>query len=44
VVDDIVTTGATMAAVTSRLGEAHVQVTGAAVLAATQLRVARAGR
>jgi predicted amidophosphoribosyltransferase len=44
VVDDIVTTGATMAAVTSRLREAQVPVTGAAVLAATQLRVARAGR
>ncbi|HEY7273747.1 MAG TPA: ComF family protein [Actinoplanes sp.] len=44
VVDDIVTTGATMAAVTSRLGEAQVQVTGAAVLAATRLRAARAGR
>jgi predicted amidophosphoribosyltransferase len=44
VVDDIVTTGATMAAVTSRLREAQVQVTGAAVLAATQLRAARAGR
>ena len=44
VVDDIVTTGATMAAVTSRLREAQVQVTGAAVLAATRLRVARAGR
>jgi len=38
VVDDIVTTGATLAAVTSRLREANVQVTGAAVLAATQLR------
>jgi predicted amidophosphoribosyltransferase len=44
VVDDIVTTGATMAAVTSRLREAQVQVTGAAVLAATRLRVTRAGR
>jgi predicted amidophosphoribosyltransferase len=44
VVDDIVTTGATMAAVTSRLGEAQVQVTGAAVLAATRLRAARADR
>lgn len=43
VVDDIVTTGATMAAVTSRLGEAQLQVTGAAVLAATRLRTARAG-
>jgi predicted amidophosphoribosyltransferase len=38
VVDDIVTTGATMAAVTARLGEANMQVAGAAVLAATQLR------
>jgi predicted amidophosphoribosyltransferase len=38
VVDDIVTTGATLAAVTSRLGEANMQVTGAAVLAATRLR------
>jgi predicted amidophosphoribosyltransferase len=38
VVDDIVTTGATLAAVTGRLGEANVQVTGAAVLAATRLR------
>jgi predicted amidophosphoribosyltransferase len=44
VVDDIVTTGATMAAVTSRLREAQVQVTGAAVLAATRLRSVRAGR
>jgi predicted amidophosphoribosyltransferase len=44
VVDDIVTTGATLAAVTSRLGEAQVQVTGAAVLAATRLRAARADR
>jgi predicted amidophosphoribosyltransferase len=43
VVDDIVTTGATLAAVTSRLGEANVQVTGAAVLAATQLRKAVPG-
>jgi len=43
VVDDIVTTGATMAAVTSRLEEAQVRVTGAAVLAATRLRAARAG-
>ena len=41
VVDDIVTTGATLAAVASRLGEADVQVNGAAVLAATQLRRAR---
>ena len=38
VVDDIVTTGATLAAVTGRLAEANVQVTGAAVLAATRLR------
>jgi predicted amidophosphoribosyltransferase len=38
VVDDIVTTGATLAAVTGRLEEANVQVAGAAVLAATQLR------
>lgn len=38
VVDDIVTTGATLAAVTGRLEEANVQVTGAAVLAATSLR------
>ena len=38
VVDDIVTTGATLAAVTGRLGEANMQVTGAAVVAATQLR------
>ncbi|MEV4345135.1 phosphoribosyltransferase family protein [Actinoplanes sp. NPDC049596] len=38
VVDDIVTTGATLAAVTGRLEEAEMQVTGAAVLAATQLR------
>jgi predicted amidophosphoribosyltransferase len=38
VLDDIVTTGATLAAVTARLNEADVQVTGAAVLAATQLR------
>jgi predicted amidophosphoribosyltransferase len=38
VVDDIVTTGATMAAVAGRLREVDVQVTGAAVLAATQLR------
>jgi predicted amidophosphoribosyltransferase len=44
VVDDIVTTGATMAAVTSRLGEAQVQVTGAAVLAAARLRIVRTGR
>jgi len=38
VVDDIVTTGATLAAVTRRLGEAKMQVAGAAVVAATQLR------
>jgi predicted amidophosphoribosyltransferase len=38
VLDDIVTTGATLAAVTARLSEVEVQVTGAAVLAATQLR------
>jgi predicted amidophosphoribosyltransferase len=38
VVDDIVTTGATLAAVTRRLGEANMQVAGAAVVAATQLR------
>ena len=42
VLDDIVTTGATLAAVTVRLSEADVQVTGAAVLAATQLRRRRA--
>ncbi len=38
VVDDIVTTGATLAAATGRLEEANMQVTGAAVLAATRLR------
>jgi predicted amidophosphoribosyltransferase len=38
VVDDIVTTGSTLAAVASRLETVDVQVTGAAVLAATQLR------
>jgi orotate phosphoribosyltransferase len=38
VVDDIVTTGATLAAVTRRLREVDMQVTGAAVLAATRLR------
>jgi predicted amidophosphoribosyltransferase len=38
VVDDIVTTGATLAAATTRLEEANMQVTGAAVLAATRLR------
>jgi predicted amidophosphoribosyltransferase len=43
VVDDIVTTGATLAAVTTRLGEANMQVAGAAVLAATQLRKRPAG-
>ncbi len=42
VVDDIVTTGATLAAVTGRLREADMQVTGAAVLAATRLRANRA--
>ncbi len=41
VVDDIVTTGSTLAAVTTRLAAVGVQVTGAAVLAATQLRRAR---
>ena len=41
-VDDIVTTGATLAAVTVRLREADMQVTGAAVLAATRLRAAGA--
>ncbi|MET0422521.1 MAG: phosphoribosyltransferase family protein [Actinoplanes sp.] len=40
VVDDIVTTGATLAAVTGRLQEANMQVAGAAVLAATRLRSA----
>ena len=38
VVDDIVTTGATLAAMTARLREANMQVTGAAVLAATRRR------
>jgi predicted amidophosphoribosyltransferase len=38
VVDDIVTTGSTLAAVTTRLGEANMQVAGAAVMAATRLR------
>lgn len=41
VVDDIVTTGATLAAVTGRLREVDMQVTGAAVLAATRLRAGR---
>ncbi|GIE79370.1 hypothetical protein Aph02nite_53200 [Actinoplanes philippinensis] len=43
VADDIVTTGATLAAVTRRLEEADMQVTGAAVLAATELRKIRPG-
>ncbi len=43
VVDDIVTTGATLAAVATRLREANMQVTGAAVLAATQRRRALPG-
>jgi predicted amidophosphoribosyltransferase len=38
VADDIVTTGATLAAVARRFEEADMQVTGAAVLAATELR------
>lgn len=38
VVDDIVTSGSTLAAVTRRLAEVNMQVTGAAVLAATRLR------
>jgi predicted amidophosphoribosyltransferase len=38
VVDDIVTTGATLAAVARRLEEANMQVAGAAVVAATRLR------
>jgi predicted amidophosphoribosyltransferase len=38
VVDDIVTTGATLAVATARLEEANMQVTGSAVLAATQRR------
>jgi predicted amidophosphoribosyltransferase len=42
VLDDIVTTGATLTAVAGRLEEANMQVTGAAVLAATKLRRARA--
>jgi predicted amidophosphoribosyltransferase len=44
VVDDIVTTGATLAAVSARLREANVLVAGAAVLAATRLRSAAKGR
>lgn len=43
VADDIVTTGATLAAVSRRLEEADMQVTGAAVLAATELRRTRPG-
>jgi predicted amidophosphoribosyltransferase len=43
VVDDIVTTGATLAAVAARLREANMQVTGAAVLAATRLRRTQRG-
>jgi predicted amidophosphoribosyltransferase len=42
-VDDIITTGATLAAVTRLLGDADVQVKGAAVLAATRLRRRVAG-
>jgi predicted amidophosphoribosyltransferase len=38
VVDDIVTTGATMAAMAARLGEANMLVAGAAAVAATRLR------
>jgi predicted amidophosphoribosyltransferase len=38
VVDDIVTTGSTLAVATARLEEANMQVTGAAVLAATRRR------
>ena len=38
VVDDIVTTGATLAAVVTRLTEANMQVAGAATLAATRRR------
>ncbi|MFI5936700.1 ComF family protein [Actinoplanes sp. NPDC051494] len=44
VVDDSVTTGATLAAVTSRLREVDMQVNGAAVLAATRLRGVRRDR
>ncbi|MDI6098308.1 ComF family protein [Actinoplanes sp. NEAU-A12] len=43
VADDIVTTGATLAAVSRRLEEADMQVRGAAVLAATELRKTRPG-
>jgi hypothetical protein len=43
VADDIVTTGATLAAVAARLGGANMQVAGAAVLAATRLRKAAMG-
>jgi predicted amidophosphoribosyltransferase len=43
VVDDIVTTGATLAAATSRLEEANMLVTGAAVLAATRRRKSSTG-
>ena len=44
VVDDIITTGATLAAVAARLAEANMQVAGAATLAATQLRRSRPPR
>lgn len=44
VVDDIVTTGATLAVVSTRLEEANMQVNGAAVLAATRLRSATRSR
>lgn len=43
-VDDILTTGATLATVADRLTEADVHVTGAAVLAATHLRTGSGGR
>jgi predicted amidophosphoribosyltransferase len=43
VVDDIVTTGATLATAARRLEEANMQVAGAAVLAATRLRRATPG-
>jgi predicted amidophosphoribosyltransferase len=43
VVDDIVTTGATLAAITARLREVNMQVTGAAVLAATRRRKTPSG-